>query len=188
MTAKKGKLTVITGCMTSGKSHELLQALQQAGRTVQAFVPKSGSRSGASVSSRSGLKRSAIVIDELAEFVRAGALDAVTAEVVGFDEAHFFDDSLITAVRGLVERDVDVIVAGLDVSYRAEPFGPLPQLLALADEVVKLTAVCAVCGRPATLNQRLVGSLPADAQPGSYLGGDESYQPRCRDCHEVPKD
>lgn len=103
------------------------------------------------------------------------------ADVYAFDEAHFFGPAFPGLCEELVGRGKRVIVAGLDLNFRGEPFGPMPELLSLADEVVKLAAVCTVCGEPATRSQRLVDGKPVTAGPEVLIGGLESYEPRCRE-------
>ncbi len=102
-----------------------------------------------------------------------------------FDEAHFFGPEFPALCERLVSFGKRVIVAGLDLNFRGEPFGPMPELLALADEAIKLTAVCSSCGAPATRSQRLVDGKPATGGPEVLIGGLESYEPRCRE-HFVP--
>lgn len=101
-------------------------------------------------------------------------------EVFAFDEANFFGPSFPNLCERLVSLGKRVIVAGLDLNFRGEPFGPIPQLLALADETLKLSAVCTVCGEPATRSQRLVDGKPVTGGPEVLIGGLESYEPRCR--------
>lgn len=102
-------------------------------------------------------------------------------DVFAFDEAHFFGADFPALCEGLVREGKRVIVAGLDLNFRGEPFGPMPELLALADEAVKLTAVCTVCGGPATRSQRLVDGRPVTGGPEVLIGGLETYEPRCRE-------
>lgn len=106
-------------------------------------------------------------------------------DVFAFDEAHFFGPEFPGLCEELVAEGKRVIVAGLDLNFRGEPFGPMPVLLALADEVLKLSAVCTVCGAPATRSQRLLASRPVTDGPEILIGGLELYEPRCRD-HFVP--
>lgn len=101
-------------------------------------------------------------------------------DVFAFDEANFFGPSFPILCEQLVSLGKRVIVAGLDLTFRGEPFGPIPELLALADETLKLSAVCTVCGEPATRSQRLVGGRPVTGGPEVLIGGLESYEPRCR--------
>jgi thymidine kinase len=108
--------------------------------------------------------------------------------VVAVDEAQFFDWELSKLCTELAERGVRVILAGLDMDFRGEPFGPMPLLMAEAEEVSKLQAICVVCGAPASRTQRLIDGLPAAYDdPIILVGGSESYEARCRHCHEVPR-
>ncbi len=108
-----------------------------------------------------------------------------STRVIAIDEAQFFDESLVALVLELAERDRRVLVAGLDLDFRAEPFGPMPGLLARAEVVEKLTAICR-CGKQATRTQRLIGGDPAhEDDPVILVGAAESYEPRCRACHVV---
>jgi thymidine kinase len=189
-----GKLEVITGCMFAGKTEELLRRVERARiakKRVLLFKPTLDTRyskeevvthygrslpchrlpPGASLEELEGL-----VGDELA-----------TADVVAFDEAHFFGEGFSALCEALVARGKRVIVAGLDLNFRGEPFGPMPELLALADEVLKLQAVCVVCGKPATRSQRLIDGKPAREGPEILIGGLESYEARCRDCFVPPR-
>ena len=118
---------------------------------------------------------------QIAELVRPDT------EVVAIDEAQFLDDGVRDVVNALADRGVRVIVAGTDMDFRGEPFGPMPTLLAIAEQVDKLHAICVVCGDLATRNQRLIDGRPAPAEgPVIHVGGLESYEARCRRCHEVP--
>jgi thymidine kinase len=108
--------------------------------------------------------------------------------VVAVEEAQFFDAGIVEACRQLADGGYEVIVAGLDMDFRGEPFGPMPALLAEADEIVKLRAICARCGRDAARSQRLIDGRPAAASaPIILVGAEESYEARCRHCHEVPE-
>jgi thymidine kinase len=109
--------------------------------------------------------------------------------VVGIDEAQFFDEALGEVVRSLADRGVRVIVAGLDMDFRGEPFGPMPALLAEAERVDKLQAICMMCGEPASRTQRLLDGRPARyAEPVLVVGASEMYEARCREHHQVPRD
>jgi thymidine kinase len=115
------------------------------------------------------------------------ALETPLPDVVAFDEAQFFDDGLVPLALELASAGVRVLCAGLDLDFRGEPFGPIPELLARAEHVEKLTAVCVVCGAPATRTQRLVNGVPARFDdPVILVGASEAYEPRCRSHHEVP--
>jgi thymidine kinase len=105
---------------------------------------------------------------------------------VAVEEAQFFGEGIVEACRHLADSGYEVIVAGLDMDFRGRPFGPMPALLAEADEVVKLRAICARCGRDASRSQRLIDGRPAPASaPTILVGAQESYEARCRHCHEV---
>jgi thymidine kinase len=108
--------------------------------------------------------------------------------VVGIDEVQFFDPGIVGVARELVLGGRRVICAGLDLDFRGEPFGPVPTLLALAERVDKLEAICVVCGESATRTQRIVNGVPADYDdPIIVIGAQEAYEARCRTCHTVPR-
>jgi thymidine kinase len=184
-----GSLEMIVGCMYSGKSEELIRRVRRAviGRQrVQVFKAAIDDRySRVDVVSHTGQSVAA-------EPVRgADALWAAVdpqAHVVAVDEAQFFDVGLVDVCEELAREGRRVLAAGLDLDFRGEPFGPIPELMARADALTKLTAVCAVCGAPsATRTQRLVGGLPAAyAEPLIAVGSAELYEARCRSHHEVP--
>src|SRR5262249_9724901 len=131
-----------------------------------------------------GRQREAIAIENSSEILTS--LESTTT-VVGVDEAQFFDPSLVEVCRNLASNGVRVIIAGLDVDFRGEPFGPMPALIAQAELVDKLHAICVVCGDEASRSQRLINGKPANFDdPVILLGAQESYEARCRQCHEVP--
>ena len=110
------------------------------------------------------------------------------AQVIGIDEAQFLDDAIVELVSSLALRGRRVILAGTDTDFRGEPFGPMPQLMAVAEIVDKLHAICVICGYPASRNQRLIEGRPARYDsPTIMVGGQESYEARCRHCHQVPR-
>ncbi len=110
------------------------------------------------------------------------------ADVIAIDEAQFLDAGIVPIVTELASNGYRVILAGTDTDFRGEPFGPMPQLMAVADSVDKLHAICVICGGPATRNQRLIGGKPARYDsPTIMVGGTESYEARCRHCHQVPR-
>ncbi|HEX4932066.1 MAG TPA: thymidine kinase, partial [Gemmatimonadaceae bacterium] len=110
------------------------------------------------------------------------------AQVVAIDEAQFLDAAVIELVTQLADRGMRVILAGTDTDFRGEPFGPMPQLLAIAEVVDKLHAICLVCGGPASRNQRLIEGRPARYDsPVIMVGAQDSYEARCRQCHQVPR-
>ena len=182
-------LEVIVGSMFSGKSEELIRRMKRAviaRRAVQMFKPLIDARFGhALVRSHSGDSFDAQPVRSSAEI--AAALLPETS-VVGIDEAQFFDDGIVDVCRTLVAGGRRVICAGLDLDFRGEPFGPVPALLAVAERVEKLQAICVVCGEPATRTQRIVNGLPADYDdPLIVIGAEEAYEARCRACHRVPR-
>jgi thymidine kinase len=185
----KGSLTVISGCVSAGKSTELLRLIDRAERARRqtiVFVPTIDTRSDGAIVSRTGGSRLAFPVARASEI--PGKCHLAAHQVVVLDEAQFFDRTVIQAVNLLLDRGQEVIAAGLDTDFRGDPFGPMPDLLALADQVIKLDAICVRCGRRATRSQRLIAGRPAPQDsPLIQVGGDEAYEARCRDCHEVPR-
>ena len=175
-------LHVICGPMRSGKTAELIRLVRQArayGREARVFVHELGvNRNGHILFSSSGKSIGAKPVRSLDE--------VYGADVLAVDEAHFWDQFQVRRLAEL-SRDHEVIVAGLDTSFRGEPFDGMAYLLAMADSVTKLAAVCARCGEPATRTQRLIEGKPAPwGSPVILPGGDDVYEPRCVECHEVP--
>jgi len=184
-----GWVEVIVGPMFSGKSEELIRRVTRAliaKQHVQVFKPAIDDRYDAiAVASHAGRTLEAEPVSDTAD-VRSRLQEDV--EVVAIDEAQFFDGELPGLVQDLADEGKRIIVAGLDLDFRGEPFGPLPILLARAEHVEKLTAICR-CGRAATRTQRLIGGHPAHYDdPIILVGATESYEPRCRACHRVPRD
>lgn len=184
---KIGKIEVVTGCMFSGKSEELIRRLKRAKiakQTVQVFKPSIDDRfSSIEVVSHTGDKIEAIPVSESKEILGKVKKDT---DVVGIDEAQFFDDNLIQVARELAKKGKRVIIAGLDMDFRGEPFGPMPKLLAIADEILKLHAICIVCGEEATMTQRLINGKPARYDdPVIMIGAAEKYEARCKAHHYV---
>ena len=184
-----GWVHVIAGCMFCGKTDEMLRLLRRfsiAGRRVVLVKPRLDTRTDrVTVVSRSGAHHEAVTVDSSTEIDAVGR----DADVVAIEEAQFFDEHLPEAVERLAALGKQVVVTGLDRDFRGVPFGSMPRLLALADEVTKLTAICVVCGEPATRTQRLIDGAPAPANsPLIVIGGmgDETYEARCRLHHEVP--
>lgn len=185
-----GWVHVICGCMFCGKTDEMLRLLRRfsiAGRRVILVKPRLDTRTDdVTVISRSGANHAAVSVGSSAE-IEALVRDA---DIVAIEEGQFFDDRLPDVVGRLADAGKQVLVTGLDTDYRGIPFGPMPRLMALADQVTKLTAICVVCGEPATRTQRLIDGLPAPADsPLIVIGGlgDEKYEARCRQHHEVPE-
>ncbi len=184
-----GWVEVICGSMFSGKTEELIRRLKRAQIArvkVQIFKPRIDERySPDHVMSHSSLKLDATRIENAEEIL---ALLDDTARVVGIDEAQFFSGALIEIVQRLANRGLRVVVAGLDMDYRGLPFGPMPQLMATAEYVTKMSAICTTCGNPASRSQRLVTKAQAndDGANPVLVGGQETYEARCRRCFEPP--
>lgn len=184
-----GFLELIVGPMFSGKSEELIRRVTRAfiaKQQVQVFKPALDRRYHAqAVASHNGRTLEARAVTDVGEMRRA-LEDAV--QVVAIDEGQFLSHALVGFACDLAESGKRVLIAGLDLDFRAEPFGPMPELLARAESVTKLTAVCVRCGAPATRTQRLIGEHPAHyGDPVILVGASESYEPRCRACHRVPR-
>jgi thymidine kinase len=187
---RPGWIEVISGVMFSGKSEELIRRTRRAiiaRKRVQVFKSHLDDRySGInSLSSHDGITIPAHPIDRESEIVRL--LDP-ESEVVAIDEAQFLGPEFVAIASKMADNGVRVIVAGTDTDFRGIPFGPMPNLLAVAEVVDKLHAICLVCGDPACRNQRLVDGEPARFDsPVIMVGGQESYEARCRHCHQVPR-
>ncbi len=184
-----GWIEVICGSMFSGKSEELIRRVhrvQIARKKVQVFKPTVDSRFAVQyIYSHNGSKIEAINIGKPKELLIK--LDPDT-EVIAIDEAQFYSDDIISICQKLADQGKRVIIAGLDQDFRGEPFGPTPKLLAIAEYIDKLQAICMVCGNPASRTQRLVNGEPAKySDPTILIGAKESYEARCRKCHIVPK-
>jgi len=175
--------------MFSGKSEELIRRVKRAviaRRSVQVFKPAIDDRFGSElVRSHDGDSFVACPVRSSAQIL---SLLLPETSVVGIDEVQFFDPEIVSVVRDLVADGRRVICAGLDLDFRGEPFGPVPTLLALAERVDKLEAICVVCGESATRTQRIVNGVPADYDdPIIVIGAQEAYEARCRTCHTVPR-
>lgn len=184
-----GWVEVICGSMFSGKTEELLRRVRRAAiarQQVQLFKPAIDNRYGVNtVASHDGLKWEAVVVNDAAEMLQALKPETTVAAV---DEIQFFDEDIIVVCSQLAHRGLRVIVAGLDTDFRGEPFGPLPTLMAQAEQVDKLHAICVRCGSEASRTQRLIDGRPAYYEdPVVMIGASEAYEARCRACHEVPR-
>lgn len=184
-----GTLEVIVGCMSSGKSEELMRLIRRAIIAKQAvivFKPAKDTRCGKQeIASRDGRTCEAIAIDGPR---MAASYLKPEHRVVAFEEAQFFSEELIQMVRDLVAQGKRVIISGLDTDFRGEAFEMLGRLMAEADRTTKLNAVCMKCGQTATRSQRFIDGQPAPYDAERYIvGGDEMYEARCRSCHEVPR-
>jgi len=185
-----GWIEVIAGVMFSGKSEELIRRVRRAiiaRKRVQVFKSHLDGRYAGiySISSHDGRTVDAVPVDSAAQISQC--LDP-SAQVVAIDEAQFLDGSIVGIATSLAARGRRVIMAGTDTDFRGEPFGPMPSLMAVAEVVDKLHAICVLCGAPASRNQRLVEGRPARYDsPVIQIGGQESYEARCRACHQVPR-
>lgn len=183
-----GHIEVICGSMFCGKSEELIRRVRRAviaKQTVQVFKPDIDDRYAmTSVVAHTGQKLDALPVQDASRILSLLKDDTT---VVAIDEAQFLDLSVAEIAEELAGRGIRVIVAGLDLDFRAEPFGPMPRLLAIAEEVTKLRAICVTCGEPACRSQRLVNGEPARYDdPIILVGAQESYEARCRQHHYVP--
>ncbi|WP_353893188.1 thymidine kinase [Proteinivorax hydrogeniformans] len=185
-----GWIEVITGSMFSGKSEELIRRIKRARygkKKIEVFKPKIDARyCRKSVVSHNGDKITATNIERASEINDFISEDA---QVVAIDEIQFFDEEIIKVCQSLADSGKRVIVAGLDMDFRGEPFGYTNLLMSMAEYVDKLQAICVVCGNPASRTQRLIEGRPASlSDPTILVGAKESYEARCRQCHEVPKE
>ncbi|MEI8132817.1 MAG: thymidine kinase [Leptolinea sp.] len=190
MSEKIGSLEVVCGSMFCGKTDELIRRLRRAviaRKKLQVFKPAIDMRySVEKINSHAGTAFDAIPIATAREILSLLEPDVT---VVGIDEAQFLDDGILEVVEELIRRGIRVIVAGLDTDFRAEPFGCMPVLMAKAERVDKLQAICMVCSEPASRTQRLVNGKPARySDPVVIVGAAEMYEARCRADHEVPRD
>ena len=186
--APEGWIEVVCGSMFSGKTEELIRRLRRAQiakQKIQVFKPVIDDRYGIQrITSHNGLFVEALPVKDASTI-----LDLVEPDttVVAVDEVQFFDWQISRVCEKLAARNIRVIAAGLDMDFRGEPFGPMPVLMAEAEEVTKLQAICVVCGRPGSRTQRLLDSKPASYDdPVIMVGASEVYEARCRHCHEVP--
>ncbi len=182
-----GQITVICGSMFAGKSEELIRLVRRAmyaRKKVQVFKHALDDRFHLeAVATHNGVQISARPVRNTVELA---SLIEPDTEVIAIEEAQFFDEKLPALCVELADAGKTVIVAGLDQDFRRQPFGIMPTLMAVADEVVKLRAICVVCGRPASHTQRLVDGRPASwDEPTILVGAQEHYEARCRNCHVV---
>ena len=184
-----GSIEVVCGSMFSGKTDELIRRLVRATiakQKVQVFKPAIDVRYAVEkVTSHAGANFDAVPVEKAVDILTK--IDKDTT-VVGVDEAQFFDPGIVDVCQQLAERGVRVLVAGLDMDFRGEPFGPMPILMSRAEHVDKLHAICMVCGDEASRTQRLVNGKPARYDdPVVIVGASELYEARCRVHHEVPR-
>jgi thymidine kinase len=185
----RGRIEVICGSMFSGKTEELIRRVRRAQiakQQVQVFKPAIDIRYDAErVTSHNGQDHNAQPCTGSAEIARR---ISPSTTVVAIDEAQFFDEGLVDVAERLAAGGVRVILAGLDLDFRGEPFGPMPKLICLAEEVTKLHAICVICGEEASRTQRLVNGQPARYDdPIILVGAAEAYEARCREHHIVPR-
>jgi thymidine kinase len=182
-----GSITVVCGSMFAGKSEELIRLARRAlyaKKKVQVFKPSIDTRyDDAMVVTHMGVKHEAVPVRNVADLK---AKLNKEAQVVLIEEAQFFDPSLVSLVVELADKGREVICAGLDQDFRREPFGPMPELLAVADQVIKLRAICMNCGAPASHTYRVIDGKPAHwDDPVLLIGATESYEARCRACYKI---
>lgn len=188
-----GKLEVLCGSMFSGKSEELMYRLRRAEYAKKKVVTIKhqidNRKSYTCIVSHNGDQREAYPIGNCNDSLKAlHKLVDSSVDVVGIDEIQFFPEQTIPIIQSMVDDGKRVILAGLDLDFRGEPFGIVPKLLALADEVVKLRAICVSCGDEANFSQRLINGQPARYDDVTILvGGEECYEPRCRKCFVIDK-
>lgn len=195
VTPEYGRIEAITGCMFSGKTEELIHRAnraQLANDDLLAFKPDIDDRYEENeivTHTNMSVEATPVKTDETG----CGEIQKIVEEsenvdVVVIDEINFFSESIINLVEDLAQEDYRIILSGLDQTFRGEPFNPVPQLLSIADHIEKRQAVCEICGEPATKTQRLIDEEPAPYDsPTIDVGGEEKYEPRCRQCHDVPK-
>lgn len=189
MQAETGRIEVITGSMFSGKTDELIRRLRRAAiarQKIQVFKPGIDVRfSETKVTSHAGSEFEATPVsmsDEIMPLIESNTT------VVAVDEAQFFDDGIVDVVQQLADAGLRLLVAGLDTDFRGEPFGPMPTLMAQAERIDKLHAICMTCGKDASRTQRLINGQPANYDdPVVVVGASELYEARCRQHHEVPR-
>jgi thymidine kinase len=178
-----GWIEVITGCMFSGKTEELIRRLRRAQiakQKVKIFKPRIDARySENSIVSHNEQSLPSILIDDIIEVLN----HSDDAQVIGIDEAQFFNESIVHICNSLASKGKRIIVAGLDQDYTGKPFEPMPQLLAIAEYITKQHAICVVCGNPADKTQRKTSESER-----VIVGAANIYEARCRKCHYIPKE
>lgn len=174
---QKGKLEIICGSMFSGKTEELIRRVKRARfakQEVIIFKPIVDTRYNKDkIVSHDSTTIESVAINKPIEMIKL----AQDYDVIAIDEIQFFDHSIVDCCMALIEKGKRIIGAGLDMDYQGNPFGAIPKLLAIADEISKLRAVCTQCGNPANFSHRIV-----DGENQVLLGEKNEYQPRCRNC------
>lgn len=196
----KGRLTVICGSMCSGKSTELIRQISRfvfANKKVLVLKSSLDTRilhqkqsdAYSQISARNGTVAECVAIGCVEHLIEI--LSTRNPDIIIIDEAQFLlteQEEFIATIQQFVKNGKIVIVAGLDVDFKGDPFGPMPTLMAIADEVVKLTAICAICGNDSyCITQRLIDGKPASRKDPLIVIGTTNYEPRCRSCHELPE-
>lgn len=187
---KRGRLEVVCGSMFSGKTEELMSRLKRAEyakkRVLTIKHQIDNRKSYSCIVSHNGAQREAFPISNCDDGLRYLIDLAEEADVIGIDEIQFFPAGAIAVIQRLIEEGKRIIVAGLDMDFRGEPFGIVPALMAIADEVDKKHAICVVCGEDANFTQRLIDGEPAKrGDPIILVGGEECYEARCRGCYKI---
>ncbi len=185
---KNGMIEMICGPMFSGKTEELIRRLRRAKiarQRVVVFKPSLDTRyDEVQIVSHSAQRIPSIPVEDPLMMEHCLKQLSLPVDVIGIDEAQFFDDTIIQLVENWANSGIRVVVAGLDQDYLGQPFGPIPHLLAIADMVTKQYAVCVLCGAPATKSQRVLANHPTDQSVEKVLiGALDNYEARCRGCH-----
>lgn len=183
-----GFVEVISGCMFAGKTEELLRRLRvlsYSKQKIQLFKPLIDNRYDKNkVVSHAGSSMESILVENAKEILEKLDMDT---KIVAIDEVQFFDDDIDMVIDKMADSGIRVMVAGLDMDFKGEPFGVMPILMTKAEFVTKLTAICTRCGAPGTRSQRIINGKPADYyDPVIMVGASEKYEAVCRHCHQVP--
>jgi len=187
---KFGWIECICGSMFSGKSEELLRRIKRgviAKQKVLLFKPSIDNRYDENrVSTHNGNSYDSISIEKSSDILNF--VKDTNYDIIGIDEIQFFDNDIVKIINKLADDGIRVIVAGLDMDFKAEPFHPMPEIMAISEMVTKLHAVCNKCGKEASRSQRLINGKPAKYDdPVVVIGASESYEARCRHCHEIER-
>lgn len=192
---KGGRLEIICGSMFSGKTEELMRRLKRAEfakkkvLTIKHQIDQRKNNHVTAIASHNGQKRVALPIDNSETSVQTiKKLSQKDIDVIGIDEIQFFPSSIITVINSLINKGKCIIASGLDLDFRGKPFGIVPELMCLADSVLKLKAICVQCGQDAHFSQRILNGKPAQYDdPLILVGTEEYYEARCRICFVVNK-
>ena len=187
---KFGWIECICGSMFSGKSEELLRRIKRgviAKQKVLLFKPSIDNRYDENrVSTHNGNSYDSISIEKSSDILNL--VKDTKYDIIGIDEIQFFDNDIVKIINKLADDGIRVIVAGLDMDFKAEPFHPMPEIMAISEMVTKLHAVCNKCGKEASRSQRLINGEPAKYDdPIVVIGASESYEARCRHCHKIKR-